>query len=100
MLVVHQSKFCVCLASANRDEARFDSPDTIKLDRSSSRGGLHVAFGYGSHACLGLHLARAEVRIALQTLLSRMHDIRLAPRDPVSRVESWLLRGPSRLELR
>jgi cytochrome P450 len=90
----------VFLASANRDESQFDSPDTVKLDRFASRECRHVAFGYGSHACLGMHLARAEVRIALQTLLPRMHEIRLALLDPLSRVESWLLRGPSRLELR
>jgi len=90
----------VFLASANRDEAQFEAPDTLELGRFSSRAGRHVAFGYGSHACLGLHLARAEVRIALQTLLPRMHDIRLAPKNPVTRVESWMLRGPSRLELR
>jgi cytochrome P450 len=90
----------VFLASANRDEALFEDPDTLKLGRVASTSTRHVAFGYGSHACLGLHLARAEARIALRTLLPHMSDITLAPGSPVSRVENWLLRGPSRLELR
>jgi cytochrome P450 len=90
----------VFLASANRDEGQFEDPDTLKLGRIASTSTRHVAFGYGSHACLGLHLARAEARIALRTLLPHMSDITLAPGNPVSRMENWFLRGPSRLELR
>ena len=89
----------VFLASANRDESQFADPDELELSRVGSTAGRHVAFGYGPHSCLGLHLARTEAHIALRTLLPRMSDIRLDPGDSVSCVENWVLRGPSRLKL-
>lgn len=63
-------------ASANRDEAEFDHPDTFDLERTTNR---HLAFGAGPHRCAGSNLARMNLRIALEELLPRLHDIRLAP---------------------
>jgi cytochrome P450 len=63
------------LASANRDERQFDRPDTLDLTREPNR---HVAFGLGLHYCLGAPLARLEGQIAINTLLRRMPDLRLA----------------------
>ncbi len=63
------------LASANRDERQFDGPDTLDLAREPNR---HVAFGLGMHYCLGAPLARLEGQIAINTLLRRMPDLRLA----------------------
>lgn len=65
----------VVLASANRDAAQFDQPDTLDLTRDNSR---HLAFGYGVHYCVGAPLARMEGRIALTTLLRRLPNLRLA----------------------
>ncbi|WP_229857704.1 cytochrome P450, partial [Streptomyces anandii] len=58
----------VAMADANRDPARFASPDTFDISRDA-RG--HVAFGHGIHYCLGAPLARLEARIAIRTLLER-----------------------------
>ncbi len=63
------------LASANRDERQFDGPDRLDLAREPNR---HVAFGLGMHYCLGAPLARLEGQIAINTLLRRMPDLRLA----------------------
>jgi cytochrome P450 PksS len=63
------------LASANRDERQFDRPDALDLAREPNR---HVAFGLGVHYCLGAPLARLEGQIAINTLLRRMPDLRLA----------------------
>jgi cytochrome P450 len=63
------------LPVANRDPARFDAPDRLDLCRSAVG---HVAFGHGVHQCLGQHLARAELRIALTMLFERFPDLRLA----------------------
>lgn len=87
----------VFLVSANRDEAAFETPETLRLDRAASP--RHLAFGYGNHSCLGLQLARAEARIALEMLLPRMHDIALET-DGVSWLANDFLRGPVRLALR
>ena len=63
------------LASANRDERQFDRADTLDLTREPNR---HLAFGQGVHFCLGAPLARLEGQIAINTLLRRIPDLRLA----------------------
>jgi cytochrome P450 len=70
------------VGSANRDPDRFTEPDLLDLDREDNK---HVAFGRGSHYCLGAPLARLEGEIAVSTLLRRLPDLRLAvPRDDLS----------------
>lgn len=55
-------------ASANRDEAVFEAPDEFRLDRENIAE--HLAFGRGPHYCAGAHLARLELRVALEELLA------------------------------
>ncbi|MEU4876208.1 cytochrome P450 [Streptomyces sp. NPDC021608] len=59
----------------NRDESAFPEPDALDWSRSARH---HVAFGFGVHQCLGQNLARAELEIALGTLLARLPGLRLA----------------------
>ena len=61
--------------SANHDPDAFDQPERLDIGRSPNH---HLAFGHGSHFCLGSQLARMEVRIAIQTLLERNPGLRLA----------------------
>jgi cytochrome P450 len=56
------------LGSANRDEAVFDRPEVFDITRAKNP---HVAFGYGTHHCLGHNLARLEASVALEVLLAR-----------------------------
>lgn len=65
----------VCLASANRDPAAFEDPETLDLSR---RPGTHVGFGHGIHYCLGAPLARLEARVAFEVLVGRFPGLRLA----------------------
>jgi cytochrome P450 len=65
-------------AAANRDPARFEQPLAFRLDRPDKR---HLTFGRGPHVCVGAPLARAEIRIAFETLLARTTSITLADRD-------------------
>lgn len=60
------------VASANRDEQKFEDPDTFRLDRKSNP---HMSFGFGIHFCLGAPLARLESNIALDVLLHTFQDI-------------------------
>jgi cytochrome P450 len=83
------------IGSANRDERRFSGPDAFELDRDAQG---HLAFGFGKHFCLGASLARLEARIALETLAP--HLPRLRCEDEPELVDSFLVRGPRRLELR
>lgn len=67
------------LPAASRDPAQFPDPDTLDLTRTTTG---HLGFGYGFHMCLGKHLARAELEIALTGLLRRFPTLRLATDDP------------------
>lgn len=69
-------KVLLCWGAANRDPDEFPDPDNVVLDRHPNR---HVAFGNGPHFCLGAHLARLQIRVALEHILSRLPDFRLAP---------------------
>jgi cytochrome P450 len=58
--------------SANRDASVFEDPDVLKVDRNPNP---HLAFGIGTHYCLGANLARAEVRVVFEELFRRLGDI-------------------------
>ncbi|WP_422125640.1 cytochrome P450 family protein [Streptomyces caatingaensis] len=88
----------VSLCAANRDPERFPDPDTLDLDRDR---GSHLAFGHGVHYCPGAALARAELRIALGTLLTRLPGLRLAAPDAgLPWIPAVLGRGTSALPVR
>ncbi len=69
------SRLILCFGSANHDERVFDAPDSFDLDRERKR---HLAFGLGTHHCLGSALARLEGRVAFEELLDRHPDFTLA----------------------
>jgi cytochrome P450 len=69
-------------AAANRDEGQFQDADKCLLDRSPNP---HLAFGAGPHTCIGAHLARLGMRVALQELLAHFEDFHLSTDDPPQR---------------
>ena len=81
--------------SANRDENEFEDPDTFRIDRNPT----HVAFGLGSHFCLGANLARMEMRVAIEQVLRRMRDMEYAGDGPVL-VPSRLVRTCAEMKVR
>ena len=68
----------VGIISANRDPRKFDRPDEFYPERGVNP---HIAFGLGPHRCLGMHLARRELAIALAEWHRRIPDYRLASAD-------------------
>lgn len=70
----------LCMGSANRDEKRWDDPDTFNIHRQRR---AHISFAGGIHSCLGMHLARVETKAMLNSLFDRVTDLALVPdQDP------------------
>lgn len=70
------------LGAGNRDPQRYPDPDRLDLARKATD---HLSFGHGIHYCLGASLALAEIEIAVETLVRRFADLRLAGPEP-----SWV----------
>jgi cytochrome P450 len=70
-LIPRDAMVFVMLASANRDPAVFDAPERFDVGRTPNP---HIAFGGGTHLCLGAHLARAEARIAIGAFVRRVGE--------------------------
>jgi cytochrome P450 len=77
-LIQEGEKVIIYWASADRDESEFACPDDFDLDRKANR---HLAFGAGPHRCAGSNLARLNLRVALEEMLPRLQDLRLAGGD-------------------
>jgi cytochrome P450 len=90
-------KVVVWEGSANRDPSRFVEPDRFVLGRDPNP---HLSFGHGVHFCLGAHLARLEIRVALEELLSTVRSFSLAgePQWTRSNRHTGIRHLPVRLE--
>ncbi|PLC17724.1 cytochrome P450 family protein [Bacillus paralicheniformis] len=87
----------VSLASANRDDTVFPNADRFDIERKDNR---HLAFGHGSHFCLGAPLARLEAKIAIQTLLRRFEHIEIkGEREQIKWKGNFLMRALEELPL-
>jgi cytochrome P450 len=84
------------IMAANRDPAVYDDPDRFDVTRHPQ---VVMTFGYGTHFCLGAHLARAELQVALKVILERLPNLRFTTTDGVRITGTihHLLRGPNRL---
>ncbi len=63
-------------SAANRDTSHFTDPEELDVTRNPNH---HIAFGFGTHFCLGASLARLEIRVMLEELLGRVSSFRLVP---------------------
>lgn len=87
----------VCLAAANRDPSRFDSPSTLRLDRGPA---AHFTFGSGIHHCIGAPLARRTVGAAISVLLDEAPVLRpVRPLAETDFIYEMSVRTPRVLEV-
>jgi cytochrome P450 len=84
----------VLTGSANHDASRFDDPEAWRIDRPPAQ---HLAFGTGPHQCLGMHLARLELRAGLDAILTGLPGLRLDPDAPARTIAGFAFRGPTTL---
>ena len=89
------TRFGLLYGAANRDPARFDAPDTFDITRTPNR---HVAFGGGTHFCLGNHLARLDMDVIFTTFNERFSDIQLLESRPEYK-SGLSVRGPKALRI-
>jgi cytochrome P450 len=76
-------KIAMSTALTGRDPEAYEAPDEVRFDRKPT----HLTFGGSSHRCLGMHLARRELQIALAEMLSELPEFRL---DPKQQVPFWM----------
>jgi cytochrome P450 len=81
----------VNVAAANHDETRYERAEEFDIFRPPSQ---HLAFAFGTHACLGTHLARMETRVLLEALFDRLQGMRLAPDAGDVHVTGLTFRAP------
>jgi len=77
-------------SSANRDEKYFDRPEEFLVDRTPNN---HIAFGFGTHFCLGASLARLEIRVFFEELLRRTSGWKLTPGTAPVEMANAFVRG-------
>ena len=82
------------VGSANHDDARWEAPEVFDIFREQKP---HAAFGFGPHMCLGMHLARMEMRVAVGAVLDRLDDVRLAPDAEDVHIHGEVFRSPPEL---
>jgi cytochrome P450 len=79
------------IGAANRDERKYKDPDRFDMFRDQRQ---HVGFGFGVHVCLGMHLARMESRVAINTLFDRLGPFTLDPEADAPHIEGMAFRSP------
>lgn len=82
------------LGAANRQEDRYPDPDRFDIFRAAR---AHIGFGHGVHVCLGMHLARLEMRVALNLLFDRLPNLRLDPAGDDPHIRGQVFRSPTSL---
>ena len=79
------------IGAANRDPERYENPDVFDLFREQK---ANMAFAFGAHRCLGMHLAKTESEVVLNTVLDRLPDLRLDPAAEDVHVTGMIFRAP------
>jgi cytochrome P450 len=87
----------ISLGAANRDPGRYPDPDAFDVFREDKQ---HLSFGDGAHKCLGMHLARMEMRVLLNRVLDRLPGLRLDPGADDPHIHGMLFRSPPNLPVR
>jgi cytochrome P450 len=91
------SPVAVCVAAANRDPRFFRDPDRFDIARREQG---HITFGFGRHLCLGQHVARMELSVAVTRFLDRLPGLRFDEDAPAPRERGFLFRSPGSLPVR
>ena len=95
MKIPENEKVALLIGSANRDERYWERPAEYDIERNTTGS---LAFGQGTHFCLGASLARLEARVSLEEIVKRVSDFRVRE-EGIVRVHSSNVRGFAALPL-
>jgi cytochrome P450 len=84
------------LGAANRQEDRYPDPDRFDIFRQAK---VPISWGHGVHVCLGMHLARLEMRTAVNLLLDRLPNLRMDPDGDDPHIRGMIFRSPTSLPI-
>jgi len=82
------------LGAANRQQDRYAGPNSFDIFRQAK---VPISWGHGVHVCLGMHLARLEMRTAINLLLDRLPNLRLDPNGDDPHIRGMVFRSPTSL---
>jgi cytochrome P450 len=92
------SNIFALVQSANNDEAQFSCPARFDIDRDPSEMRKSVHFGLGPHRCIGMPLAQLDMRIAIETAITRLPNLRVVPDQAITVQPGMIFHRPERLE--
>lgn len=97
-LIPKGSNIFALVQSANNDESKFNSPERFDIDRPAAEMRNSMHFGGGIHACIGQSVARLDARVAIETAITRLPNLRVVPDQEIRVQEGMIFHRPERLE--
>lgn len=84
--------------SANNDDSEFDDPAKFNIDRDAAEMRKSVHFGLGPHNCIGKWVARLDMRVAIETAITRLPNLRIAPEQEIRVQQGMIFHRPEHLQ--
>jgi cytochrome P450 len=97
-LIPKGSNIFALVQSANNDEAHFSCPSRFDIDREPSEMRKSLHFGLGPHRCIGMPLAQLDMRVAIETAVTRLPNLRVVPDQEIRVQPGMIFHRPERLE--
>lgn len=92
------SNIFALVQSANNDETEFSCPERFDIDRDAAEMRKSMHFGLGPHTCIGINVARLDMKVAIETAITRLPNLRLVPDQEIRVQEGMIFHRPERLE--
>jgi cytochrome P450 len=92
------SNIFALVQSANNDENEFSCPEQFNIDRDPAEMRKSMHFGLGPHTCIGISVARLDMKVAIETAITRLPNLRLVPDQAIRVQEGMIFHRPERLE--
>lgn len=92
------SNLFAMVQSANNDNTVFECPERFDIDRDAAEMRKSIHFGWGPHACIGQAVARMDLKVAIETAVTRLPNLRVVPDQQIRVQEGMIFHRPERLE--